>query len=69
MKTGRFNRRAFLKSTVASSAAAVSAGLPQTPEARQKTGAQPAPGAGYAYLNAEAATATTPTGSCPVFRA
>jgi gluconate 2-dehydrogenase gamma chain len=56
MKNRRFDRRTFLKSAVAGSAAAVSATLPQTAEAQQKPtapAAAPPPNPGYAYLNLE----------------
>ena len=52
MKTVRFNRRAFLKSAVASSAA-VGVGLPQSAQAQQKAAVPPTPSAGRAYLNPE----------------
>ena len=56
MKNHRFDRRTFLKSAVAGSAAAVSVTLPQTGEAQQKPAAPLASapaGPGYAYLNLE----------------
>ena len=55
MKTVPFNRRAFLKSAVASSAAAVSAGLPQSAQAQAKPAVPATPNAGYAYLNPDEA--------------
>jgi gluconate 2-dehydrogenase gamma chain len=56
MKNDSFDRRAFLKSAVAGSAAAVTVTLPQSAEAQQK----PAPAAqpsteGYTFLNLEEA--------------
>jgi len=50
MKTVRFNRRAFLRSTVASHAAALAAALPQNAPVQQSQAAT-SPGAqpGYAY--------------------
>jgi gluconate 2-dehydrogenase gamma chain len=56
MKNRRFDRRTFLKSAVAGSAAAVSVTLPQSAEAQQKPAAptaSPPPSPGYAYLNLE----------------
>ena len=56
MKNRRFDRRTFLKSAVAGSAAAVSVTRPQTAEAQQKPtapAAAPPPSPGYAYLNLE----------------
>jgi len=56
MKNHRFDRRTFLKSAVASGAAAVSVALPQSAEAQQKPAApvaSPPPSAAYAYLNLE----------------
>jgi gluconate 2-dehydrogenase gamma chain len=55
MKNAMFNRRAFLKSAVASSAAAVGGALPQSVQAQQKTAVPASPSAGYAYLNPEEA--------------
>jgi gluconate 2-dehydrogenase gamma chain len=55
MKNVPFNRRAFLKSAVASSAAAVSVGLPQSAQAQHKPAAPPPPSAGYAFLNPDEA--------------
>jgi gluconate 2-dehydrogenase gamma chain len=57
MKNDKFDRRAFLKSAVAGSAAAVTVTLPQAASAQQKPAAPPAPspGAGYAFLNPEEA--------------
>jgi gluconate 2-dehydrogenase gamma chain len=56
MKNVPFNRRAFLKSAVASSAAAVGVSLPQSAQAQQKPQTPAAPSnAGYAYLNPEEA--------------
>ena len=61
MKNDAFDRRAFLKSAVAGSAAAVSATLPATAEAQQKAPATPPAAAplpqhpGYAFLNIEEA--------------
>jgi gluconate 2-dehydrogenase gamma chain len=58
MKNDTFDRRAFLKSAVAGSAAAVGATLPHGAEAQQRP-ATPAPAApvhpGYTYLNLEEA--------------
>ncbi len=52
MKKPRFDRRTFLKSAVASSAAAVSVTMPQSGQAAQAPdSASPASGPGYAYLN------------------
>ena len=55
MKKDGFDRRAFLKSAVAGSAAAVTVTLPQTAQAAQPAAAPAAPpaAAGYAYLNLE----------------
>jgi gluconate 2-dehydrogenase gamma chain len=56
MKNGRFDRRTFLKSAVASSATAVAVTLPQQAQAQQKPAApavSPPPSPGYAYLNLE----------------
>ena len=55
MKKDGFDRRAFLKSAVAGSAAAVTVTLPQTAQAAQPAAALAAPPAatGYAYLNLE----------------
>ena len=54
MKNQRFDRRTFLKSAIASSAAAVSATVPQPGQAAQQTpAASPPPSPGYAYLNLE----------------
>src|SRR4030081_280494 len=55
MKTVPFNRRAFLKSAVASSAAAVSVGLPQSAQAQPKPAVPATPNPGYAYLNPDEA--------------
>jgi gluconate 2-dehydrogenase gamma chain len=55
MKIVPFNRRAFLKSAVASSAAAVSGSLPQSAQAQQKAPALQTASAGYAFLNPEEA--------------
>ncbi|MEN3354071.1 MAG: gluconate 2-dehydrogenase gamma chain [Betaproteobacteria bacterium] len=55
MKTVPFNRRAFLKSAVASSAAAVSVGLPQSAQAQPKPALPATPNPGYAYLNPDEA--------------
>src|ERR1700716_3124524 len=55
MKTVPFNRRAFLKSAVASSAAAVSVGLPQSGQAQPKPAGPATPNPGYAYLNPDEA--------------
>ena len=51
MKNDAFDRRAFLKSAVAGSAAAVTVSLPQPAEAQQGVPAN----AGYAYLNSDEA--------------
>ena len=56
MKIRQFDRRTFLKSAVASSAAAVSATIPQTAPAQQNPAAAVTPSSappGYAYLNLE----------------
>jgi gluconate 2-dehydrogenase gamma chain len=56
MKNRRFDRRTFLKSAVASSAAAVSVTLPQGADAQQKPAAAtatPPANPGYEYLNLE----------------
>ena len=56
MKNRRFDRRTFLKSAVASSAAAVAVAVPQTSDAQQKPAApaaNPPQSPGYAYLNLE----------------
>src|SRR6266705_5161503 len=60
MKNDRFDRRAFLKSAVAGSAAAATVSLPRAAEAQQGVPAQasqgsPAPANSYAYLNPEEA--------------
>jgi gluconate 2-dehydrogenase gamma chain len=55
MKIVPFNRRAFLKSAVASSAAAVSGALPQSAQAQQKPAAPQTVSPGYAFLNPEEA--------------
>ena len=55
MKIDTFDRREFLKSAVAGSAAAVTATLPQAATAQQRPAAPPAPGAGYAFFNPEEA--------------
>ena len=55
MKNGTFNRRAFLKSAVASSAAAVGGTLPQSAGAQQKTAAPAAQPSGYAFLTPDEA--------------
>jgi gluconate 2-dehydrogenase gamma chain len=57
MKNEPFDRRAFLKSAVAGSAAAVTVSLPQSAEAQQRAAAAAAPPAhpGYTFLNLEEA--------------
>jgi gluconate 2-dehydrogenase gamma chain len=57
MKNETFDRRAFLKSAVAGSAAAVTVALPQSAEAQTKPAPAAAPPAseGYTFLNLEEA--------------
>src|SRR4051812_42414215 len=56
MKNDTFDRRAFLKSAVAGSAAAVTVTLPQSAEAQGKPAAAPPPANdGYTFLNLEEA--------------
>ena len=50
-----FDRRDFLKSAVAGSAAAVTVTLPQSAEAQPRAPAPASPSAGYAYLNSDEA--------------
>jgi hypothetical protein len=53
MKNDAFDRRAFLKSAMAGSAAAVTVSLPQPAQAQQGVPANTH--AGYAYLNSDEA--------------
>ena len=55
MKNDGFDRRSFLKGSVAGSAAALTAALPQTAQAQQNGLTAEALPAGYAYLNPEEA--------------
>jgi gluconate 2-dehydrogenase gamma chain len=55
MKNEPFDRRAFLKSAVAGSAAAVTVSLPQSAEAQQRAAAAPPAHPGYTFLNLEEA--------------
>src|SRR6266581_738732 len=55
MKNDRFDRRAFLKSAVAGSAAAATVSLPRPAEAQQGAPAAANTNAAYAYLNPEEA--------------
>ena len=53
MKSDAFDRRSFLKSAVAGSAAAVTGALPQSAEAQQRAPAAGAAAPAYAFLNLE----------------
>jgi gluconate 2-dehydrogenase gamma chain len=53
MKNDAFNRRSFLKSAVAGSAAAVTAALPQSADAQQRAPASAIASPVYSYLNLE----------------
>ena len=55
MKNDAFDRRSFLKSAVAGSAAAATAVLPQSVDAQTRAPAPPAANPGYAFLNLEEA--------------
>ena len=56
MNESKFDRRAFLKSAVAGSAAAATVSLPHAAEAQQRPAAPPPPAhPGYTYLNLEEA--------------
>src|SRR6266581_2399392 len=55
MKNDRFDRRAFLKSAVAGSAAAATVSLPRPAEAQQGAPAAANTNAAYAYLNPDEA--------------
>jgi hypothetical protein len=63
MNTVRFNRRAFLKSALASSAAARSVGLLQSAQAEQSAAVPPTPTADRPYLNPEEAALPATTAS------
>lgn len=53
MKNDAFDRRSFLKSAVAGSAAAVTAAIPQSAEAQQRAPASAGTPPAYSYLNLE----------------
>ncbi len=53
MRNDAFDRRSFLKSAVAGSAAAVTAALPQSADAQQRTSANTSTAPVYSYLNLE----------------